>query len=416
MKVLGSTYFFHMGGRTKGLITQDLEIIQHVLQKNHKNYIKSPLQTEQLASYVGNGLLTNNGESWLRQRRLIQPAFTRKNINSLSFIIEEEAKKVFHAEIGQGGPTNISHVAAMLTFHVVARAIFSDEMSHDEIVGMRRNVERVQHMIIHQVRQPYKRWYYRWSGKMRRHHALADEAKDLIKSVIINRKANRVQKKDILQFLLDTRYEDTGEEMELAQLVDELLILMVAGHETTAHSFSWTLFLLNQHEESREKLLEDIRINDENYLNYFLPDSYVMAVIKESMRLYPPAWVIDRIGLKDDFVTKNKTIPGNTIIMSFIYGLHRDPKFWPDPDSFVPERFLSDTKQEAYFPFGAGPRLCIGNHFAYLELIIAFVQFFKNYRLPLTPISHPGIKPLITLQPAHNIWMDLIPFRKEEDK
>ena len=411
MSKLGNTYFFHMGGRTKGLITQDLEIITHILQKNQKNYIKSPVQSEQLASYIGKGLLTNNGASWLRQRRLIQPAFGRKNIDSLAAIIEDETTRVLDDEIGQGGHIDVSHVSAMLTFHIVARAIFSDAVSQEQIITMRDNIERVQQMIINQVRQPYKSWYYQLTGQIRRHHILANEAKDLIKTIILNRKASSSRKEDILQFLLDTRYEDTGKPMELEQLVDELLILMVAGHETTALSLTWTCFLLNQHPKIYQKLLAEIDLYGDNYMYYFGPESYLMAVIKESMRLYPPAWVMDRIGLAEDCVD-GKKIPANTIILNFIYGLHRDANYWEQPEEFNPNRFLGGEKHEAYLPFGAGPRLCIGNHFAYLELVISLCQLLKKYQLQKAKLNHPGIRPLITLHPAQPIVMSIVP-RKE---
>ena len=406
MEKMGPTYFFHMGGRNLGLLTRELHIIQHILQKNHKNYHKSRFQTDELASYVGKGLLTNNGEDWLKQRRLIQPAFGRKNIDTLSSIMEEEIHDVFQQEIGNGGRTEISHVSAMLTFHIVTRAIFSDEVSHAQIVELRDRVERVQKMIILQIRQPFKRWYYSLSGMMRKHHRLADEVKDLIRGLIENRQKDGHRKEDILQFLLDTRYEDTGQPMSTDRLVDELLIMMVAGHETTAHSLTWTLYLLNQHPDVSEAAMGEVVNKGNTYMEYFAPDSRIMSIIKESLRMYPPAWVIDRTALQDDIIDGYR-IPKNITIMQFIYGLHHDEKYWDAPHEFRPDRFIKNPKPDAYFPFGAGPRLCIGNHFAYLELIITLVKFLQSYRLPKKAIPYPGIKPLITLQPEKAVWMDL---------
>ena len=408
MQELGPTYFFHMGGKTKGLITQDLEVIQHIIQKNHKNYEKSPLQSDVLASYIGKGLLTNNGESWFRQRRLIQPAFSKKNINALEQLVADEADRLLKTEIGNGGKINISNFSALLTFHIVARAIFSDEVTHDEIVEMRDHVERVQKMIILQVRQPFKKLYYILSGKIAFHKKLAYDARMLGRNIAENRRISGRSKQDILQFLLDTRYEDTGEPMLLDQLAEELIILVVAGHETTAHTMTWTLFLLNQHADVYEKLMEEISSMGHQYMDYFKPQSYLMAVIKESMRLYPPAWVLDRSGIEDDEI-QGRTIPKKTIIMSFIYGLHRNPEYWADAESFNPQRFIDNPKPEAYFPFGAGPRMCIGNHFAYLELVISLVQLLSRYKLIGEKIPFPGLRPLITLQPAKDIWLNLEP-------
>ncbi len=403
MQKLGPTYMFHIGGRNKGLITQDLDLIEHILQKNHKNFNKSPLQTKELAAYVGNGLLTNNGNNWLRQRRLIQPAFNRKNINSLISLMEEEVNLVCQNEMAIGKRVNLSHLSAMLTFHIVARTIFSDEVRHDEIIRMRNNVERVQKMIILQIRQPYKIWFYSMSGMLKKHHKLAKEAKDLIYRLIQTRKASVHRKDDILQFMLDTRYEDTGLPMSDQQLVDELLILMVAGHETTAQSIIWTMLLLHDHAETLYNVRQEINEIGNDYEAYFKQGSILMASIKESMRLYPPAWVIDRVGIEDDEVNGH-LIPKDTIIMNYIYGLHRNPDHWEKPNKFLPERFIEARKPSAYFPFGAGPRLCIGNHFAYLELVVTIVNLLQNYTIRSSSSALPGMNPLITLQPDRQVF------------
>ncbi len=407
MKKMGPTYFFHIGGRTMGMITQDLDIIQHILQKNHNNYYKSPLQSKELAAYVGKGLLTNNGPDWLRQRRMIQPLFSKQKVNSIAEIMESEFARVFGQEIINEERINLSHLSAMLTFHIVAKSIFSDGIGHEEIVRMRDHVERVQKMLILQVRQPYKKWFYTWSGMIKKHHRLAQEAKDLIHGLIVTRsKASSPKKNDILQFMLDSRYEDTGKPMSEQQLIDELLILIVAGHETTAHSLTWTVYLLNHHPEILADVLTEINYKNTSYFDYFNPDSLLLATIKESMRLYPPAWVIDRVGLDDDEL-ETVTIPKDTILMNFVYGLHHNSNYWENPEQFFPKRFISNPRPEAYFPFGAGPRLCIGNHFALLELVVVLVNLLKNYELPSTPLSFPGFNPLITLQPAKPIWLNL---------
>lgn len=404
MADLGSTYFFHMGGRTKGLLTQELSLIQHILQKNNKNYYKSPLQADELADYIGKGLLTNNGPSWLRQRRLIQPAFSKRNINQLAELMRAETESVLNHEVGKGGNVNCTHLGEMLTFHIIARAMFSDEISHDDMMTMRDHIQRVQKMIILQVRQPFKKWYYSLSGMIRRHKNLALQAKQLIERVVVARKASGIRKDDILDYMLDLRYEDTGEPMVLQQLVDELLILMVAGHETTAQSFAWTLMLLNNHPEAYHKVRESVKSHDSDVMSFFSPDNYLMAVIKESMRLYPPAWVIDRMGVEDD-EWNGYRIPKNTIIMNFTYGLHHDASHWKDVEHFIPERFIDQPKPAAYFPFGAGPRLCIGNHFTLLELAIAFHTFLSKYEIGKAPIDRPTLNPLITLQPLTPIVM-----------
>ena len=404
MAAFGPTYFFHMGGKRLGLISQDLDVIQHVLQRNHKNYQKSKLQSEELASYIGHGLLTNNGENWLRQRRLIQPAFSRSKVNSLADLMADETEKVYEREVGSGGRIDVSFLSAMLTFHIISRAIFSDEVEESQILQMRENVERVQKMVVQQVRQPYKKWYFQLSGKIRRHQQLAIQSRSILRNLIENRMQSAIQKGDLLAFLLETRYEDTGESMTMKQLIDEVLILMVAGHETTAHCLTWTLSLLNTHRDILAGVLAEVQRRGSDFLSYFNPDSLLQAVIKESLRLYPPAWVLDRSGIEDDTI-QGKRIPRNTIIMAYIFGIHRSPTYWENPTKFDPSRFLNGKKPEAYFPFGAGPRLCIGNHFAYLELIIVLTLFLQRYSFTDESFSFPEFKPLVTLQPSSTVYM-----------
>ena len=198
--------------------------------------------------------------------------------------------------------------------------------------------------------------------------------------------------------LLEARYEDNGEAMHEDQVIDEILIVLIAGHETTANALSWTLYLLGAHPEEREKLRDTT--GQLNITDIIMHDG-LNAVIKESMRLYPPAWISDRVSLNDD-AYKSFSFPKGIIIIVFYYGLHRDEKFWPNPNAFVPSRFeknnIDKERLKAYFPFGAGPRLCIGNNFAMAEMLIFLQAFIQRFEFKYHG-QPPTINPLVTLRP-----------------
>jgi cytochrome P450 len=236
------------------------------------------------------------------------------------------------------------------------------------------------------------------SGEVRRNLKKAKDARAIIRNIIQERKRSDKKYNDLLDMLLDARYEDTGAPMHEDQIIDEILILLIAGHETTANALSWTLYLLATHPDELEKLREATK---NLTVDEAVSNDRLNAVIKESMRLYPPAWISDRVALQDDQY-KDFSFPKGSIIVVFYYGLHRDEKYWRNPASFIPERFekknVDKEKSKAYYPFGAGPRLCIGNNFAMAEMVIflhAIIHRFKVRSQGIIPI----VNPLVTLRP-----------------
>jgi cytochrome P450 len=216
-----------------------------------------------------------------------------------------------------------------------------------------------------------------------------------------------------MQMLLDARYEDTGKGMNDQQLIDEAAILFIAGHETSANSLAWTLYLLAQHPEVLHKLKAELTAVAPNRVpsfNDLRQLTYLTQVINESMRLYPPAWITDRVALNDDELN-GIPIPKGTVISIFIYGLHHQKKRWQDPEAFRPERFrpeISKTKHAfSFMPFGGGPRLCIGNNFAMMEMQLTLAAVLRRFNLRLPPGFEVSPKPLITLRPAKEILMYL---------
>lgn len=402
MKKIGPSYYFYIGGAKKGLITSDWVLIKHFLQKNNKNYIKSAFQRDVLKYYIGNGLLTNEGADWLRQRRLIQPAFHKDRINALAELMASEVDLVCDRMIRDHTPTPINDLSTTLAFQIIARAMFSDDVDMRQITAIRDRVERVQQMTINQIRQPFKKNYYRWTGQIKLHKRLAKETLELIALIVDRRQRSNQSKDDLLQYLLDVRYADTGEPMTRERLLEELLILVVAGHETTAQSLTWTISLLARHPHIIEQLTAEINQNGDHYMTYFSSESFLLASIQESMRLYPPSWLIDRQSIQADEVN-GQVIEPDVTVLALTYLLHRDDRYWANPLSYDPSRFIDNPSPEAYIPFGAGPRYCIGSHFALLEMVIILYRLLTSYEIQPTSAPMPAILPLITLHPASQV-------------
>lgn len=404
----GKTYTFHIGGMRKGIVTTEPEMIRHILQKNHRNYTKSGMQTDVLGHYVGKGLLTSEGDFWLRQRRLIQPAFHREQLARISEIMYQEIDAYFSWRWNTSGRRDIYREMHTLAFRIVAKALFDADMDEKTLRQLSEQITRVQRFVVRRIRQPYLHPWLHVSGQMRRHDKVSDSSRNILLQIIRQRKEKGAGRNDLLDLLLSTRYEDTGEPMDETQVLDESLILFIAGHETSANALTWTLYLLSRYPETLEALREEASALPSTMAEA-MRMTETIKVIEESMRLYPPAWVIDRLSLGEDAIC-GFSYPANTFIILYIYGLHHDPDLWPQPERFDPERFSDRNKQEhmpySYLPFGGGPRLCIGNQFAMLEMILALAYVVRHYDFRLAG-PEPEMQPLVTLRPKDGLWMEI---------
>ncbi|MEM9525432.1 MAG: cytochrome P450 [Bacteroidota bacterium] len=402
----GDNFILAVGGSRRTHMTIDADVFQHVLQKNHRNYEKSEIQTDQMARYFGYGLLTNSGQSWLTQRRLIQPGFHRKRLENLTAemqaVIREQGETL--AEVAsRGGKINLHDFTRETVFRIIVRAIFTDGFGAEESEWLGEVMDKIQRYVIYPVRVPFLRAPLRWLGFERKYLAMTKEIRAHVQRKIDARRAG-APKDDLLQMLLDSHYEDTGAPMSDEQLIDEIIILFAAGHETSANSLAWTIWLLLQHPEELAKVRTEINtaaadgpIDFEGVRR--LP--YLTQVIEESLRLYPSAWITDRVALGEDQATTYDIHEG-TVVGLFIYGLHRNPAYWEDPNVFRPERMAPAAKKArhpmAFLPFGGGPRLCIGNHFAMLEMQLLLVEVLSRFDFQLpAKADRVGVKPLITL-------------------
>lgn len=397
---LGTTYTFFMGGIQKAVLTIDPVAAKHVLQKNHRGYEKSAIVTDLLAKYTGHGLLTSTGDYWLRQRRLIQPGFHKRRIESLQILMQTEVDRCMKSWVHLAvSGTSFDAYAEMnhLTFRIVARTLFSTSLEANGLDELSHLISTLQSFIVKEVREPYKRWWFHLSGAIKSHIRLAEGAREIIRQVIIDRRKAKDKPDDLLSMLLASTYEDTGLGMDDDQLIDECLILFVAGHETSANALSWMIYLLGKYPEQLSRIQHADTIQQE---------TLIRNIIYETIRLYPPAWVVDRISLEDDQVL-DYLLPVGTVWIIYIRGMHRNPDYWKDPDQFIPDRWNDpDLNKEAYMPFGAGPRLCIGEHFAWMEMQLILTEIIRHWDIKLIS-KEINEKPLVTLRPLEPVMITI---------
>ncbi len=383
------------------LFTRDPAMIRHVLQKGHRNYEKSPLQTVDMAKYIGQGILTATGDHWRTHRRMIQPAFHRQKLQSLLNTMELTISTELE-RIAPGKTVDVFPLMGDLAFQVVASSLFSSPDLKEKMEILKDITERNQHMLIREMRQPYLKWWFRASGQIGRHLRYAKEARGLLNGIIEARIKSGEEKDDLLDMLLKARYED-GKGMPRKQLIDEVLILFAAGHETTANALSFALYLLARHPAAQQKAYEEATRHANNLQGLLSSKrkSYIQCCIEEAMRLYPPVYVIDRVALEEDRIG-GTNIPKGTLILMSIFELHRNESFWGQAAEFRPERFMETEGKdlgEYYYPFGAGPRMCVGNNFAMYEMILTLAMTLRDFELQ-SPMEELELNPLISLKPG----------------
>ena len=420
----GHTVELFIGGVEKSILTRDAGLTQHVLQKNSRNYAKSKF-TQGFSRYVGHGLLTNEGPDWLRQRRLIQPGFHRQRVAGLTELMQEITAETLAPLVAQagsgGGAVDVPVYALMtrLTFRIIARSVFSTNFPEAELDRLAGLITEIQAFFVRSIRQPYLKPWFWLRGRFRYHDALSAELRTLLGRYIAQRQHANAQPHaappdDLLQMLLDVRYEDTGEPMTPDRVLDEALILLIAGHETSANALTWLLYLLAHHPEAAAS----IRAETEAVLAGRPPSfddlprlGQALYAVQEAMRLYPPAWMVDRVALADDSYN-GLHIPKGTLFSLYFYGLHHDEKYWASPHEFRPARFAPGQARPvppfAYVPFGGGPRLCIGMQFALTEMQLVTLELLRRFEVEWVAGQAPvTLQPLITLRPKNDFRVRL---------
>jgi cytochrome P450 len=378
--------------------------IESVLVTNNRNFQKGQGLVANKGLF-GNGLLTSEGDFWLRQRRLTQPAFHRERVAAYGEIMIRHTLEML--EKWHDGDTRDAHREMM----GVTLAIAAESLFHADVHGLGPTIARSLDALTRfnstgQVLMPVIRSL---PTPTRIRYLKAIKVLDgIVYRIIQERRSSARDEGDLLSLLLQVR-DENGCGMDDRQLRDETITLLLAGHETTAVTLSWTWYLLTQHPAVQEKLVDEIQgvlrgapPRAEDVIR--LP--YTESVIKESMRLYPPAWAIARRSLHDFELRGYRVRKGASVAMSQ-WVLHRDPRFWSAPEEFRPERWLDGSTRAlprfAYFPFGGGPRICIGSAFAMMEATLLLAAIAQQFRLELAPQAHIEPLPAITLRPRFGI-------------
>lgn len=383
------------------LLVRQPELIEQILVTRNRSFMKDRV-TRQLADLVGNGLLVSDGEFWRRQRRLAQPAFHRERIATYADGMVEVARRCA-ASWPEGQVPDLHALLMRLTREVVATTLFSSAVAREaDDVGesletlMARFSDWRYAVLPALARLPLPA-NHRFAAARARMHAVVD-------NIIAERRRSRAEHGDLLGMLMAARDED-GTQMSDDQLRAEVLILFTAGHETTALALSWAMVLLSQRPGTWDLLAREVdavlgkrpaTADDAPKL------AYTERVILESMRLYPPAWSIGREAIEDVDVD-GLAIRRGTQVWMVQWASHRDPRFFPRPEAFTPERWEHDLLRRlpryAYFPFGGGPRLCIGNNFAMLEAVLVLATVAQRWRPQILPRDVPAPQFSITLRP-----------------
>jgi cytochrome P450 len=387
--------------------------IRHVLLDNAANYRKSELTRRLLEPGLGRGLLTSEGETWRRHRRIMAPAFDRRSIEGYAPVITAVTRDLLAEWDALPDRSDVDVGAAMMrtTLHIISRAMFS--ANSDEIVGVvERGVGQYQMTMRPSLFDllGFPAWLASLFSRRRRTAAVLNEFDRAVDELISSRAHDpNAQPKDLLARLVAARDAETGGGMTANEVRDEVVTIFMAGHETTAQALTWTWYLLSLHPAVEARLDEELRAVLKGRTPQYEDIAqlrYTRMVIEESMRLYPPAHTMAREPIAADVVL-GRRIPAGAIVLVAPWLLHRKASLWHEPHRFDPDRFTTEPPRFSYIPFGAGQRICIGAAFAMTEAILILAMIAQHYRLRLKP-GHP-IEPqgLITLRPRYGMPMVL---------
>ena len=392
--------FFHI--RTF-LITHP-DLIEDVLVTNAKKFIKGRVLRANRHIF-GDGLLTSEGDFWLRQRRMMQPAFHRSRIANYTSTMTDCTARLMESW-KPGEPIDLHDAMMRLTLQVVGKTLFNADVERDAPqVG-----ENLQ--VLLEYTSDFRRLVMtpKWlpTRLNRQANRAVRQLTQIIDRIIQQRRESKEDTGDLLSMLLHAQDED-GSRMTAQQLRDEALTLFLAGHETTASSLSWTWWLLAQNPEVETKLHAELDavLNGRTPTLDDLPKlTYTSHILSESMRLYPPAWAIARLAVEDHELG-GYPVPKGTGIAAVPWVVHRDPRWYENPERFLPERWERDLLKKiprfAYFPFSYGPRQCIGNTFALMEANLVVATIAQRFRFRMLPGHIVAPLASITLRPRHGL-------------
>lgn len=395
---------FRLGSKTRpndSVVILNVEDLRRVLLTNRSNYTKG-IGIERVRVLLGNGLMASEGELWSRQRRLVQPAFHSQVIRSFSALMQRANAELIERWSGcaaRDEPVNLTHDLSDLALNIVLRALFSTDL--DRLIDAKGG-------------NPFDLL----TSDTRRDLPFAAKFRALthcVLAIIAARRREQRTEMDLLSTLMEVRDKDSGEAMPDRALLDELMTLIVAGHETTASALNWTWYLLSQNPEVEARLHAAIATipTGSSATTDGPPDMppYVEQVLQEALRLYPPGWLFTRRALGDDTLG-GFHVPAGTDVFICPYLLHRQAVHWPDPEAFDPLRFepaaIEARHRFAYLPFSAGPRFCIGATFAMAEMTMHLSLVAQRFRLHYLGAIPPAAEFQVNLRSRHDLHMRLV--------
>jgi cytochrome P450 len=400
---LGDAFRIYAPGRgSHTWVFNHPDVARRILITNHKNYLKG-VGFDRIKILLGNGIIVSEGEFWKRQRRLLQPTFHRRVLTQLGGIITRANARLlekWEAACDSGTPINVTDDASEMTIEIILRMIFGDDVD-----AMAAESGENPFAVLTEESERDLRFAYRFR-----------KLTTLIGKYVARRRAAGGQpagdEPDYLSMMLLARDKDTGDGMSDKELIDEITTLIVAGHETTASMLNWAWYLLGHHPEAEARLLAEIDAKPDEpvpSLDSMEELHYANLVLQETLRLYPPVWVISRRTIEADTLGGHVVPPGTDVFIS-PYFIHRHPDFWQDAESFKPERFESgeqDRKRLTYLPFSAGAHHCIGETLAIYEGLLHFSKVCRRFRLRHVDNTPAEFEALINLRTRKPIFMRL---------
>ena len=396
----GDLFRIHAPGRRSDTwIVNNPADIKRVLVTSHRNYTKG-VGLDRVALLLGNGIMTSEGETWRRQRRMIQPFFHRRVIEQFATLIEgcvAERLARWQGFAARASPIDITEEMSALTLDIIVRSIFGSDLAW---LAERMGGDPFALVTEHSARD--LQFAYRFRSLTR-----------LVGELVAKRRAAGEQHADFLGMLMAARDKDSGEPMPERELLDEAMTLVVAGHETSASALNWTWYLLATHPQAARRLEAEVdALPDVPRLSFQDTERlrYTQAVLQEAMRLYPPGWILSRRSIEADTLG-GYTVPPRTDVMLSPYLIQRHPAHWEAPEEFRPERFLdvADPRDRwIYIPFAAGPRHCVGENFAMYEMTVHVARVARHWQLEYLDDGPIELEAAINLRTRRGLRMRLV--------
>jgi cytochrome P450 len=404
---LGHTWSFHFGGARRAIVSTKPEFIETLLVERKDKYQKSDIQVKYMVEFQGEGLVNIHGDAWHRQRQVVAKGFAPSRMAEVLPTQVEVLDALMQGfdDAVDAGPVDVHAQMVRVTLGMVGKSIFGRAMSDRELAQIGDTISAIQGFIVQQIVQPYLIPWFRISGQSERYQAMRRAADALVLGHIQRRRSEGTGGNDFLQLLLETPYRDSGAPMSEGQVLIEALQLLVAGNETSSNALTWVLALLARHDDHRARVRAEVAaVVGDGAFDYDKLHrlEHTLKVIYEALRLYPPFWMIDRIALVDDEID-GVHIPRGTLVIPYLYGLHRNPEHWRDAETFDPSRFDADARKArhkfAYAPFGGGPRICVGNNMAITQILLIVATLARRYDWHADD-AMPAIDPMMLLRPA----------------